>query len=56
MVFHSYRILEPWLYLIFQVYKALAASVCMAVEIYGAVRGNDVAVFLWALVLIGCTA
>ena len=34
MVFQSYRLLEPWLYLSFQVYKALLSTTFLIFSIY----------------------
>lgn len=34
MVFQSYRILEPWLYLALQIYKAAVATILLIIGIY----------------------
>ena len=52
MVFQSYRILEPWLYLTIQVYKAIVGTVLLAAGIYIVVQHTAVAVDLADLVVI----
>ena len=47
MVLHSYRILELWLYLSFQVYKTLVSTIYFIYEIYGYTKRGEKEVGVW---------
>ena len=51
-VLQSYRILEPWLYLSFQIYKAVVGSVLLGVGIYFWSQASDDEISLGQVVLI----
>ena len=54
MVLQSYRYLEPWLYLSFQVYKALLTIVFLVYEIYQYTElpASEPAVWKWVVIII----
>ena len=52
MVLHSYRSLEPWLYLSFQVYKTLLSTIYFIYEIYGYTKRGEEEVGIWKWVWI----
>jgi hypothetical protein len=52
MVLHSYRYLEPWLYLSFQVYKVLLSTIFFIYEIYGYTKRGEKEVGIWKWVWI----
>lgn len=55
MVFQSYRILEPWLYLAFQAYKSLVTTIFLALAIDAFVKGDKDALGLWAVLIIAAS-
>ena len=52
MVFDSYRLLEPWLYLSFQVYKALFSTLFLIIVVVGSAKGNQDALTLQDILIL----
>lgn len=52
MVFSSYRLLEPWLFLSFQVYKALFSTLFLIITIVGYAQGNKDALAIWGIIIV----
>ena len=52
MVLQSYQYLEPWLYLSFQVYKALLSTGFLIFEVYAYVKRGQYAEGIWKWVRI----
>ena len=56
MVFQSYKILEPWVYLGFQVYKSFITTLFLALAIAAMVKGDGDALGIWAVLVIAGAA
>ena len=52
MILHSYRALEPWLFLAFQIYKCASSSLFLGIEVYEYATKNQSSIYLWALIIV----
>lgn len=56
MVFDSHRALEPWLYLSFQVFKALFATLFFIIAVVGYAQSRVDAIAIWGIAVLICKA